>query len=105
MFFLRKRSDYCIIPSFAIFAEGKNDKPGGITITAMKKIRIPSEAAYLFALVLMALSVAMTASADFGVSSGRSAEPQSEPHLFLELGEERNENEAAVYELSEHTYQ
>ena len=34
----------------------------------MKKIRIPSEAAYLFALVLMALSVAMTASADFGVS-------------------------------------
>ena len=65
---MRKRSDYCIIPSFAIFAEGKNDKPGGITITAMKKIRIPSEAAYLFALVLMALSVAMTASADFGVS-------------------------------------
>ena len=39
------------------------------------------------------------------MSSGRSAEPQSEPHLFLELGEERNENEAAVYELSEHTYQ
>ena len=68
MFFLRKRSDYCIIPSFAIFAEGKNDKAGGTTVITMKKIRIPSEAAYLFALVLMALSVAMTASADFGVS-------------------------------------
>lgn len=34
----------------------------------MKKIRIYSEAAHFIALALMALSVAMTASADFGVS-------------------------------------
>ena len=34
----------------------------------MKKIRFPGEAAYLFALVVLAFAVAMTAAADFGVS-------------------------------------
>lgn len=34
----------------------------------MKKIRIPSEAAYLFSIVIMSFSVAMSAAADFGLS-------------------------------------